>query len=336
MRCRTDPTPRTVRWMKSGLLCAMFAFAGCTGSEALESGDCPGTPRAVTLDPVAPVFNGLLVVEFQSDAAPSGVDVQRHSAARGLWEQSYGPLGQKDDGTYTVQVRPQVAEADADDPIKIRVRSTLLGCPPSSWAETDGVTLGDPVTGTTWIGTFGPGTVTAQLNVSVLSGAGTSVGPYRIATTPPLRQTVTFGAGGVFDETLEVGFESATPGDVYNGCRFKLAYRGTWVATYGDDSRVAVFGRRFVSLAGSTCTNPPIADIAPALAGTLSDDVLSTSSIDYTGLLENPRAAPEWQAYNLLAQTFQSAISALSDHTGPDMTSIDGYVSVFRPTYVKQ
>lgn len=312
----------------------MTLGVGCSGSEALEAGDCPATPRNVTLEPVAPFLNGLLALEFQSDETPGSVELQRYSASRSLWEQTYGSLGQKDDGTFVVQVRPQLGESDADGEFKLRVRSTLQGCPPSGWAESDGVSLGDPVADTTWVGTFGPGTLFSQINVAVNSGLGTATGPYRLSTTSPMRHTLTFAAGGALNETFELAIESGTAGDVYAGCQFKLTYQGNWITTYSNDSRVTVYNRRFVSRAGSTCANPPLADLTSS-AG-LQDDVLSSTNIDYSRLLETPVGPAAWQSYSLLQQTFSSAVSSLDDQTGADTASLSGYANVFDPIYLKQ
>ena len=309
---------------------------GCGSGEALEAGDCPGKPRNVSLDPVAPVFQGLLALEFESDNAPGAVEIERYSAARAVWEQTYGPLGQKDDGKFVVQVRPQLSESDSGQPFRLRVRSTLQGCPPSPWAESDGVSLGDPVTGTTWVGTFGPGTLTSRIYVSVNSGVGIATGPYRLSTTSPIRHTITFAAGGVFNETLELAIESATAGDLYSGCRFKLAYRGAWLSTRGGDNRVAVFDRHLMTFAGSTCASPPLSDLRLTPSDVLPDDVLSPSNVDYSRLRESPAGPAEWQNYSLVQQAFAPVLTSLADQTGPDTASVAGYVNVFDASYRKQ
>ena len=321
--------------MRKWITCLALTI-GCGGSEALEAGDCPGTPRNVAIDPVAPFNYGLVSLTFESDTAPGSVELQRHSTARAEWEQTYGALGQEDDGTFVVQVRPQLSESDADEDFKLRVRSTLLGCPPSAWAESDGVSLGDPVTGTTWVGTFGPGTQTSQISVSVNSGAGSAIGPYRLSTASPLRHTFTFAAGGVFSETFELTIQSATSGDLYNGCHFKLAYQGGWISTRSDDSRVALFDRRFMSMAGSTCASPPVSDVQLTPSDVLSDEVLSSSNIDYSRLRDSPAGRAEWQNYSLLQQGFSQIVPSLSDFTGADTASLSGYINVFDARYVKQ
>lgn len=321
--------------IKLGCIGLLALTVGCS-DEALEAGDCPGTPRNVTLDPVAPFYNGLLTLEFESDNTPGSVELQHYSAALSVWEPSYGVLGQKDNGTFVVQVRPQLSKSDADNDFKVRVRSNLLGCPPSSWAESDAVSLGDPVAGTTWVGTFGPGTITAQINVSVSSGSGTANGPYRLSMTSPLKHTITFAAGGVLDETFELAFDSSTAGDLYSGCRFKLAYKGTWLATDTDDNRVAVFDRRFTSMAGSACVNPPLAELQVPPGFAISDDVLSPSGIDYSPLRESPAGRAEWQIYSLIQQAFPQILLELDDQSGPDMASISGYLNAFDARYLKQ
>jgi len=98
---------------------------------------------------------------------------------------------------------------------------------------------------------------------------------------------------------------------------------------------VAIYGRKFVSLTGSSCTNPPIADFH--LADTqLDDNVFAVSNIDYTRLLEVPAGHASWQLYSYLQNTFSTVLSTLTDQTGPDTASISGYINVLDPSYDKQ
>jgi len=319
-------TVRVVAWL--------VIIGGCT-DVALEAGDCPGTPTDVALEPIAPVYAGLLDVTFQSSTAPQGAELQRYSPSRSVWESTYGSLGQRDDGTFVIQLRPQTTATDATAEFKVRVRSTLQGCPPSGWGESDPITLTDPVEGTTWIAELGRTDFTSQLNASS-SGTGTSTGPYRLSSTSPLKHTMRFAANGALSEVIDFTIESGTTGDVYNNCHFVLAYEGSWVGDYDYETRVALYGRHFVSLAGSTCTSPPLGDLGLTADTRLGDDVLAVSNIDYTGLLEVPAGKASWQVYGFLQNSFATILSSLDDQTGTDAASISGYINVFDPTYEKQ
>jgi hypothetical protein len=320
------------------IVCAIGMLAGCSESEALEAGDCPSAPTHLAIDPVAPFSNGLVLLEFQSNNAPGSVEVQHHSPSRDLWEPQYGPLGQKDDGTFVVQVRPQLSATDANagSDFKLRARSLLDGCPPSDWAETEAVPIGDPITTTTWVEELGPTDLSSQINAAVTSGTGTSIGPYRISTTPPVRHTITFAAAGVLSESFDIEIQSATAGDVYGGCHFKIAIEGSWAIGYDYDERIAVYGRHITSLAGSTCANPAVSELRLTPPPSLSDDFLYPSNIDYSRLLEEPVGPATWRNVGLVQQSFSTILSSLEDQMGPNTAALSGYLSVLSSQYRRQ
>jgi hypothetical protein len=320
--------------MKPVVMVVVVLLSACA-DDALEAGDCPSTPTGLAIDAVAPFYSGLVTLTFESSTPPGSVELQQYSASRGFWMQTYASLGQKDDGAYLLQVRPQSYGADNDTELKLRIRSTLQGCPPSGWAESDSVTLGDPIEGTTWIGEFGRTDLSSQLSASA-SGGGTANQQYSVAPTPPLKHTLTFGPGGVYSEQVDFTIQSPASGGVYNGCRFVLAYEGTWFGDYDNDTRIAVFDRRFKSLTGSTCANPAITELQPSSMDRLDDFTLSASNIDYSRLLETTPGTARWTNYNTLQNSFSSMLSILEDQTGPDTSSISGYLNLFDPTYQKQ
>jgi hypothetical protein len=312
---------------------ACLVGTACAADPALEPGDCPGTPTDVALDPVAPYHNGLVLLTFESGIAPGYVDVQRHSPSRSVWEPNYGTLGERDDGTFVMQLRPQTSPSDANGEFRARVRSRLDGCPASGWAESDPITLGDPMTGTTWIAELGPSDFFSQISASS-SGPATSTGPYRISSSSPLKHTLRFAANGAFTETIDFTIQSATTTDVYHDCHFVLAYEGRWQGDDNYDGRIAIYERRFMALTGSTCANPPIADLR--LTDSRLDDTINyASNIDYSRLLEMPAGKPRW-GMSLLSNAFGTVLASLEDQMGADTASLSGYINVFDTRYEKQ
>ncbi|MFN0248344.1 MAG: hypothetical protein ACKV2T_15745 [Kofleriaceae bacterium] len=314
------------------IVVACLAGAACAADPALEPGDCPGTPTRVALDPVAPFHNGLVLVTFESGITPGYVEVQRYSPTRGVWEPTYGTLGERDDGTFVMQLRPMTSASDANSEFRVRVRARLDGCPASGWGESDPIMLADPTSGTTWVADLGPADFFSQISASS-SGPGTTTGPYRIASSS-LKHTLRFAVAGAFSETVDFTIQSATSTDVYHDCHFVLTYEGRWVADEDYSGRVAIYERRFMSLTGSTCVNPPLGDLR-LTDSRLEDTVTFGSNIDYSRLLETPAGRPRW-ALSLISNAFGTILASLDDQTGQDTASLSGYLNVFDPRYEKQ
>ncbi len=324
--------------------------AGTNGEPAANAPDgpgitgknCPLTPTGLNLVNVAPVWNGLVVLEANvPGGAPNSFDVQVLDPGSNQWVQSYAPLRQKIDGTYVVLLSPAITEASKGKAFKARIRSRLDGCPPSGWAESATFTLTDPIAGTTWVATIPSGLVNQSFFVNH-TGTGTTVGPY-VLSDAGVVHTMTFNADGSYAETMSYGIksQSSTPGDLYDGCAIQLSFVGTWtLRTDGGTPTVLVSTRKpkpGAATTGSTCTAPPISewDISQAGSSIVVNNTALYLGIDYSPLLNDPPGKPSWSAGDL-GNALTNTLGALSDQQGPNTSSVGGslYPQNFR--YLKQ
>lgn len=325
--------------------------AGTSGEPAANAPDgpgitgknCPLTPTNVNIVNVAPVWNGLIVIEAAVPAGgvPSSFDLQVLDPGMNQWVQSYGQMRQKVDGTYTLAFSPSITDASKTKAFKARIRSRLDGCPPSGWTESGTFTLADPISGSTWVANIPPGLVNANIYVNH-SGTGTSTGPYAL-TDAGVVHSMTFNADGSYGETFTYGIksQSATPGDLYDACQVQLAFVGTWTLRTDGGTPTVILGSRKpkpgAATTGSTCTSPPVAewDIAQTTPTIRLNNTALYLGIDYSQLLNDPPGKPVWSTGDL-GNALTTAMAALNDNQGPNTASVSGslYPQNFR--YTKQ
>jgi hypothetical protein len=303
--------------------------------------DCPLTPTDVTLDKVAPVWGGLIVVESTvPGGAPDGIDMQILDPGRNEWTYSYGNFRQKADGKYLSFATPNPRESTKGSEFKLRIRARLSGCPPTAWVETPGFTLGDPITGTTWRADIPAGFLNGSVSVQKFGGTGTTTGPYSVTQNPASHQ-VTFSADGSFAETYGFTVTSKTNGDLYKDCAFQLTYGGTWKLQFVNDSpNIFISDRKpkaGAATTGSTCAAPPLADLEinqPTTPISIPFQSIGLG-MDYAPLRDTPPGKPTW-SNNGFANGFNYVTGAVQDVVGPDTSNLTGGVYPSYSTYQKQ
>jgi hypothetical protein len=312
---------------------------GCT-DPGIEKNDCPGTPKIISLAQTGPFWSGLERITFTVPGGdPDSFQVQTFNPALGTWTgfpSSF--LEQKDDGSYVVSSSVTPSEDTKDASFKLRVRALLSSCPASDWATTEAFTVGDPVADTVWKAHVDAGSFFSFVQPNLALGVGTTVGPYALSAAG-VDHTMQFHASGALDEIWAFGIDSKHAGDLYAGCKFSVHLVGQWHWTFQPFFRLSVSGLTPAAspLAGSTCANPALADMAinqPGFVANIQSSQLFPS-IDYTLLLHATPGKVIWsenQEIDLLAQVF----SGLSDFVGADQASLQGNTSFNNVSYEKQ
>ena len=143
--------------------------AAVGATPALTPAQCPAAPGEVTLDSIAPVWGGLLVVNATvASRTADDFDLEILDPTLGAWTRSYGGFWQREDGRYALPIRPSVTEQNKDEEFKLRVRSRLDGCAPSAWSEGPTFTLTDPLSDTSWKASWDPGSISGEMNLNLL------------------------------------------------------------------------------------------------------------------------------------------------------------------------
>lgn len=342
----------------AGLLVVLFLAAGCGddsdsgatqgtasagsggGAPGITKADCPGAPEGISLEQVAPYWDGLEAIRFTvPGGTPGSIRTETLDPALGTWAFSYGNANEVDGGGWLLMGSVEPREESKDASFKLRVRTELDGCAPSDWVETEAFQVGDPFADTTWKTHVDPSDYYSTVNANVVSGTGTTIGPYDLAESG-IDHEVTFHGDGTMEETFSFGISSAHAGDVYAGCTFQVHFAADWRTEFQPYPRVLVTHREPTAspLSGSTCTNPPIAEMQLSQAdyslGSV-DTTLSPNQIDYTPLLFAQPGDVVWRNQDLIGQIYQ-ILSGLSDFEGEETTQLQGYFSFIAVEYVKQ
>jgi hypothetical protein len=320
-----------------------MAGACASPDPGIVKNDCPGTPKIVSLDQVAPFWDGLERVHFTvPGGTPNQIQLETFNPAVGTWTGfPTTNLEQADDDSYVASASITPTEDTKGASFKLRVRALLDNCPASDWATTDGLTVGDPLTDTVWKGHVDAGDFSAFFQPSVVgAGTGTTTGPYSLVAGG-VDHTMQFHASGVIDEIWGFGVTSAHAGDAYAGCKFQIHYTGQWRWSFTPFFRLVITGLAPAPtpLAGSTCTSPPIADLAinqPGFVSNLQPGQVFFN-VDYSALTHTPVGQVTWQDNQQINLLSQSSLSlGLSDVVGVDMFSVQASIFVNNVFYVKQ
>jgi hypothetical protein len=337
------------------LSCAFLAACGGDDDDgpanagpgpALTPAQCPAAPSDVSLDELAPVWGGLIVVNATvASGTPDAFDIEVFDPTIAAWSRVYGNAWQREDGRYAFSVTPSVTEYNKDATFKVRLRARLNGCPPSSWAEGPSYTLSDPLTGTTWVATWDAGAVSGEINVTRYD----PMNEVSLETTYPrfdgsLVHTVTFAEDGAFDETYEFTLAGRDAGEPFDGCSFALRYTGTWsyyYERYGINVLVSERVPAENAADGSECAAPApsalaINDETRSADLRLSGMVMGTGA-DYSALLHAPDGPIRMESYQL-ASALQNPrfLFGLSYETAEESGSVSGYLGPQYYVYQKQ
>lgn len=293
--------------------------------------DCPSAPSNLSIVKVAPVWNGLIVIEASVErGTPESFEWQIWDPALGEFRQFYaGGTAQKPDGRFVFSVSPSVRESTKTAELKVRTRTRLTGCPPSAWAESPGFTLGDPITGTTWRLDLGPSQLSGNIYVNHSGPAVvTSTGPYSFQDQPS-SHTIAFNADGSFAETYQFTITSKTVGDLYKDCTFQLSFVGKWQLRWVNDSPSILITERKpktgAATTGSTCSAPALTELA-INQPTAAFEIPSMNTglgIDYTLLRTNPPGKATWSA-NFGTGFNGTIFDAIADTVGADTSNANG------------
>jgi hypothetical protein len=318
----------------------VLVVGACSTDPGVVKNDCPGTPKIVSLAQPGPFWSGLERVNFTvPDGTPSEIQLQTFNPALGTWTGFPSPVEQRDDGSYVASASITPNELTKDASFKLRVRALLESCPPSDWAVSAPFTVGDPVADTSWKTHVDVTQITSFFQINIASGTLTATGPYSLSATG-VDHTMQFHASGAVDETWAFGLTSGHAGDVYAGCKFSIHYVGQWRWQFTPFFQLVVNGLvpAPAPLTGSTCTSPPIADLAlnqPGFVSNLQPRTLFPS-INYTRLLYTPPGSVLWEEseqINMLSQI----LFGLSDVVGADQATVpQGQVFFNTVAYEKQ
>ena len=310
---------------------------------ALTPEQCPLAPTGMALAKPAPFWYGLVTASFAvGGGVPDTVQIQTFDPSRQTWIDypngyyNHPSVAQTADGKYVVYVSPAVSDGNKDEMFKLRVRTTLQGCPPSAWTESEPFGLTDPFSGSTWVGTFPQGALNAAISANT-TGGWLGVGPYTVAESVPATHSITFNADKTTTETVKYTISSPHPDDVYSGCSIVLNYTGTWTLDLTSGLRVSQRKPKAPGAAGSTCTTPPVADFAieqvQVTPLTLSTLVITPSfGIDYTPSLETPPRKATMFAYqfaNVLQQTLPHLAASEAGKTAQLLGSLNSNQEVY-------
>lgn len=313
---------------------------------ALTPAQCPAAPSDLTLDEIAPVWGGLLVLNATvASGTADGFELEVFDPTLGGWNRSFGGVWQREDGRYAFPFTPSVGEHNRDAEFRVRLRSRLNGCAPSAWTEGPSYTLSDPLSDTTWVATWDASTVSGEINVTrfdVVNQA--SLEPAYPTFEGTLTHTVSFAADGVFDEVYEFTLAGREADEPFDGCSFVFHYVGTWEFMYERNGvNVLISDRAPAEDAadGSECTTPALSTLAINDEMRLADlgfsGTVISSGADYNGLLYSTPGPVRMDSYQL-ASALQnpSFLFALSYETAEETGNVSGYLGPSYYTYEKQ
>ncbi len=317
--------------------------AGCTTDTALSSADCPSAPSDVKLLEVAPVWGGLLAVEFQvRGGEPEQVELEVYNPFLKLWEDSYGQLNQRDDGTYVSLVSPPVRDEARNLASKLRLRTRTQGCPLSNWVETTEYTLTNPLVGTSWKVDLAKSLSQGQPSFYQNGGPGTLtyVGPYSLNKTKEFSHTISFAANGTAEEEFKFAIDSGRVSDAYAGCSFDLHFSSNYYLDFSQGPYLQLFNRKPTAspTAGSVCAAPALATLAIAQA--MSTVELPPATVflqfDSRALLATPPGPAKWSGQQMIGNAFFQVMQSIASVTGPDQSQSNGGVYFNSAFYSKQ
>lgn len=339
-----------IRWTSAtavALVWGLLLSAGCSSDDddpaavqpALGPEDCPSAPESLQLLPIAPFWGGFVVITAGvSQGYVDQLEAEYLDPASNTWISAYAEQRETPDGRFWVSVSPSVNAGNKDKSFRIRLRSRLDGCAPSSWTETESFSLGDPIAGTTWQSQWPPtimnGSVVLSRNVA---GAADQ---FEYQFVNGVTHTAQFEADGTFKERYQFELTTPTEGAPFNGCSLSLNYVGNWQITFGRyESSVQISARAPASEAseGSTCTSPlpETWDLVRSEAAVPLNAISLPLSFDLTEFLYAEDPVMRWDATNL-SGNFSGALSHLRYESGEEFGIFTSWPYVASARYVKQ
>lgn len=342
--------------LRLGACCFTLLAIGCGGSDddddddrlrdentggasdspepALTRDDCATKTSELRLSQPAGanVWGGLVVAEFEVEGAKTrDFAMQLYDPALQAWINTYADyngIGQREDGTYFVAVRPTYNEANRNEELRLRIRPMQEGCPNGEWTESEPFVAGDPVASTSWNAEI-PGTMFnggIDVQRSQIMGEPMQQSMRVQLTSATLR--VEFGKKGEVSETVTAELETEE-GLPFDGCTLSLTFSGTYellMRAYGGIMLV-MSEQTLTSTEGSSCTLPSVEELA--LSGDMFDLPLSAFSqsvnVDYQPTLWAKPGAPVWQGG--FGHVFEVLPQYLGYTTETELGVSSGYVS---------
>jgi hypothetical protein len=309
---------------------------------ALTRDDCASKTSEIRLSQPdgANVWGGLVMAEFEVEGAKTrDFGIQIFDPSLQAWVNAYADyngIGQREDGTYFLAVRPTYNDANKDEELRLRIRPAQDGCPNGEWTESEPFVAGNPVVSTSW---------NAEISGTMLNG-GIDLVRTPISADPPQSMhvkvssatlRVEFGKKNEVSETLTAELE-AEEGMPFDGCTLSLTFSGTYdllLRQYGSIT-LAVSEQKLTSSEGSSCTLPSVEELA--LSDEMFDLPLSAFSqqvnIDYQPTLWAEPGAPFWQSG--FARIFDVLPQYLGYLTETERGTSSGYVSAQELTLLEE
>jgi hypothetical protein len=305
----------------------LASIVGCADSPGTTKDDCAQSPQQLTIDPLAPFWGGLTRLNFKVPGSPpDSVQTQVFNSVAGVWEDSFMPLQQRDDGDFSVLTFWNVTSETKDATFKIRLRSKLDGCPASSWAVSEPIKLSNPLTDTAWATTIPLELSSTAFRADVVAAGmipGTTVGPYSYASQG-IVHAMQFNAPDIVEETWSFKVNSAIAGDLYDNCSFVIRYIGKWRFVSENSSNLQLLISDLKpapdALAGSVCANPPVGEMAAAQPGYpgRQPNTQPMVDIDYARLQYSPPGNARWVEDREISRLASIIAESIVDVVGPD------------------
>jgi len=303
---------------------------------ALGPEDCLASTSEITISQPegGEVWGGLIILEFEVEGGKvDSFEIQAWDAATEVWRSGnvYAQYsGQREDGSYLMAVAPELNDANKDEEIRLRIRPSQAGCPDGDWTETEAVTQGDPLIGTSWSGEVSDLFLNANLYIE-----RTPVVVEEVPSTSELHFadavsfSVDFGADGVLSQAFTVPLASAE-GEPYDGCTLTFMFEGQYEVYFRRGYNglvVAVSERELTSIEGDGCAFPTVEEMAISGEDVLMtlDGYVENVSINYLPLLHAEPGAPVW-SNNSFGRFFDVLPQALRYSTDAESGYANGYV----------
>jgi hypothetical protein len=309
---------------------------------ALVRDDCASKTSELRLSQPegANVWGGLVLAEFDVEGGKTrNFDIQVFDPSLQAWINSYADyngIGQREDGTYFIAVRPTYNESNKNEELRLRIRPWQEGCPNGEWTESEPFVAGDPVASTSWTAEV-PGTLlSGSIDVQRTSVPGGEVQPPVRVELASAKLRVELGKKGAISETVTAELR-AEEGAPFDGCTLSLTFSGSYellMRSYGGIT-LAISEQTLTSTEGTSCTLPSVEELA--LSDEAFDLPLSAFSqsvnIDYQPTLWADPAAPFWQSAFL--HVFEVLPQYLGYTTDTETGVSSGYVSPQELTLLK-